>query len=241
MMSTPTRRQPLRAARTKHLSSPHLPQSPLKKHALKSGVRKASARSPTKRGGKYPKGGRARLARELENRVSLLDSKVARIEQHELLGAPIDLVSTSPARTDLPNAKSAKKKRGRGKKKPESEMYMDDILLSDKEEDEGDKAKEVVGDGRLRREDRWIPDMEHRGKRPEQKPKLVPYQVWMSYCLLDDYIYRNSLTADQIRKHPLMDEVYSFQNGGQQPVTPAGFQWDGRQRLVPIQENATGN
>lgn len=153
----------------------------------------------------------------------------------ELNAQPAHVSSISPV-PPTPTPKLAKGKRGRPKKKKkkkkseEEDMYMDDFILSD-EENAANKGEGEAGD-RLNRGDRWIPDIEHRS-RPAWKPKGVPYQMWMSYCLLDDYIYRYSLTDGEVMAYPLMDEVYSFQNGGPQPVTPAGFQWNDKKKLVP--------
>ncbi|KAI1141989.1 hypothetical protein F5Y05DRAFT_369375 [Hypoxylon sp. FL0543] len=187
------------------------------------------------RGKRATKGAQAKATKALENRVSAMEAEVAWLEQRELLGIAGEPNHITP-KPSMASPKAPKSKRGRKKKKPAEEMYMDDFLLSD-EEGEAGEGLGKEGERGLRREDRWIPDIEHRG-RPARKPKNVPYQIWMSYTLLDDYIYRQSLTDEEALTHPLMDDVYLFQNGGPQPVTPAGFQWNDRRRLVPVKENA---
>ncbi|KAI2464991.1 hypothetical protein F4781DRAFT_410810 [Annulohypoxylon bovei var. microspora] len=236
-MSPPSRQQPRRAVRDKSTSPTELLHGSDKMHKPREGVKKAAAKQGAKqrkKGGRFPPRARARATRALERRVSAMESEVALLEQRELLGITEEPENVSDIR-NVAVAKSAKAKRSR-KRKQSVDMYMDYFLVSD-EEGEGRKKQGGKESEQLRREDRWIPDMEHRG-RPFRKPGAVPYQIWMSYSLLDDYIYRHSITDAEILTHPLMDDVYSFQNGGPQPVTPAGFQWDERRNLVPIQPKA---
>ncbi|KAI1396238.1 hypothetical protein F4819DRAFT_504657 [Hypoxylon fuscum] len=230
-MRSPTRQQPQRAVRDNCLATLPTPSG-----RARGGVKKATTgvepKSQNKRGGKCTKGAQAKAIKELENRVSAMEPEISMLEQRALFGLEVDPHPVPPT----PTPKLAKGKRGRPKKKKkkkkseEEDMYMDDFILSD-EENAANKGEGEAGD-RLNRGDRWIPDIEHRS-RPAWKPKGVPYQMWMSYCLLDDYIYRYSLTDGEVMAYPLMDEVYSFQNGGPQPVTPAGFQWNDKKKLVP--------
>ncbi|KAI0841336.1 hypothetical protein F5Y06DRAFT_285457 [Hypoxylon sp. FL0890] len=235
-MSPATRHQPRRAVRDKPPSAIQSPVTPGKTLASRAGIQKTTSKNKTtqeKRGRRATKGAQAKAIKALENRVSAMGTEVALSEQRELLGIAGDPNHISPVLSKA-TPKVSKSKRGR-KKKPAEEMYMDDFLLSDEGETGEFPGKEAGG--RVRRDDRWIPDMEHRG-RLARKPKNVPYQIWMSYNLLDDYIYRQSLTDEEALKHPLLDDVYTFQTGGPKPATPAGFQWNDRRRLVPIKENA---
>ncbi|KAI1373968.1 hypothetical protein F4677DRAFT_427792 [Hypoxylon crocopeplum] len=232
-MTPPTRSQPRRAVRDKPFSVIKPSRVGIPKQASKAGVRKATKKAEesqqTKKGGKQPKGGQAKLTRELESRISAMEPEVALLEQRELLGVAVEPAQGTPTNPKTPTPKSVlKAKRTRQRKRlAKEDKYMDNFLLSD---------EDVEGEGegeQLWRQDRWIPDIEHRW-RVTQKPKNVPHQIWMSYTLLDDYIYRQSLTDDEARSFPLIDDVFIFQNGGPQPAAPAGFQWDKNDRLVPL-------
>ncbi|KAI1759780.1 hypothetical protein GGR53DRAFT_512554 [Hypoxylon sp. FL1150] len=112
-------------------------------------------------------------------------------------------------------------------------MYMDEFLLSDEEEPAPGTPGQGQAPGKgLRRGDRWIPEIEHR-RRATRKPAGVPHGLWMSYRFLDDYMYRMALTEEEVLAHPLLDDMYCFQSGGPQPVTPPGFRWDEKE-LVPF-------
>ncbi|OTB00531.1 hypothetical protein M426DRAFT_26446 [Hypoxylon sp. CI-4A] len=242
----PARQQPRRTVRDK---APAV-YRPLPSPASKAGVQKRAVR-----------GGQAKVRKALEARVAAMDAHAALEEQRGLLnaedidieidaaalsnGAPIDLSPLQDSPPPTPAAPAAPKptkgKRGRKKKPAKEKKYMDDFLLSDDDEEEGGENEREQGGGgdRLRRGDRWIPEMENR-KRPAKKPRGVSHQVWMSYCFLDDFIYRSSLTEEEVLTYPLLDQMYAFQQGDtEEPVTPAGFQWDETKRLVPIQENVT--
>ena len=110
-----------------------------------------------------------------------------------------------------------KRKRGRKKK----EKFMDDDLLTVAEK--ADK---------LRRSDRWIPDIGLR-KRVAMKPESVPYELWMSYCMMDEYIYRQSLSDEDVALLPFIDEVFRYKQDGPKPKTPPGFCWDAERDLAP--------
>ncbi|KAI0848048.1 hypothetical protein F5Y00DRAFT_270477 [Daldinia vernicosa] len=230
-MDASVRQQPRRAARDKHGLS-NLPLKSLKQEHM-SGPRspkkspRTESRYRRKKGAISYAKARALATKALEKKVSSMDQESAWLEQSGLLGA---LPPKSPGIQSLPSPKLLKAKRGRGrKKKSEEDMYMDDFLLSD---------EETGHPGGLRRAERWIPEMEHR-RRPGQKPRNIPSQLWMSYCLMDDYIYRQSLTDEEVLAHPLMDDVLEYQQGGSSAkvVPPPGFQWNEKRRLVPILEN----
>ncbi|KAI1100465.1 hypothetical protein F4804DRAFT_348537 [Jackrogersella minutella] len=239
-MDSPSRQQPWRSTRDKRSSTSQLSQGLDKMHTSSAGVKKATTKQELKHGKKgrrFPKGGRAKATKALEKRVSLMETEVAWLEQQKVLGITGEPDYNTPNILSVPTPKSAKFKRGRKKRRQSEDMYMDDFLLSDADgEEEAGKNKEEKEGKKLQRGERWIPELAHRG-RVSRKPRNVPFQTWMAYCQLDDYIYRCSLTDEEILTHPLMDDVYSFQNGGSKPVTPAGFQWDERKNLVPAQGN----
>ncbi|KAL7627262.1 hypothetical protein AAE478_001451 [Parahypoxylon ruwenzoriense] len=237
-MSSQVHCLPRRAVKYEHTSNNRTLHRPIQNHASTAGIQKVTTKSGIKSRGKkgWKKGAQSRVTRELEKRISAMETGVAWLEQRELLGLGVEPAQVSPTSLDLATADSAKAKHTRKNKKmkkkvEENDRYMDDFLLSD-EEGEEMQGKGEEGD-RLQRADRWIPDMEHRS-RPSRKPKNVPYQLWMSYSLLDDYIYRYSLSDEEAQSLPLVDDIYAFQNGGSKPVTPAGFRWDDKKRLVPI-------
>ncbi|KAI5862029.1 hypothetical protein GGS23DRAFT_611236 [Durotheca rogersii] len=177
---------------------------------------------------------RVKIAKELEKRVEGMGPEAALLQQRELLGLPANPPNVAAVRVDAGTPPAKAKRRGRRNTR-DKERYMDDFLLSDEEEGGGAHREDEGGD-RLQRADRWLPDVEHR-RRPSEKPKNIPQSLWMSYCLMDDYIYRYSLSDDEVRALPLMDDIYNFQNGGPQPITPAGFQWDKNGTLVPVQDS----
>ncbi|KAI1638684.1 hypothetical protein F4809DRAFT_599282 [Biscogniauxia mediterranea] len=205
---TATRHQPRRAVRNDRKEN----------HKAKAIAKKAVSKSRSSRSK-----AKGKLKATLLKRVDAMDPSDAWLEQSNLLG--IGLASPKPSPKTDPNSPRAK--RGRPSRRatvPKAEKkFMDDIFGSDDEAGAADQ---------LQRGDRWIPDMEHRG-RPARRPPHVPHQLWMSYCLLDDYIYRESLTPGEVLSFPLMDDVYTYQHGGPKPITPPGFRWDRHRQLMP--------
>ncbi len=116
-----------------------------------------------------------------------------------------------------------RKRSGKKKKKKQQENFMDDLLASDGETEKVD---------RLRRSVCWIPDMEHR-KHPTTKPDKVPSQLWMSYCMMEEFVYRQALTEEEVLSLPLIDDVFIYKQGGSRPLPPPGFHWDDNRNLVP--------
>ncbi|KAI1083661.1 hypothetical protein F5B20DRAFT_595595 [Whalleya microplaca] len=227
MKTKPTsssRRQPHRAVKGNSSSPAELLPSPNLRRT-KAGIAKSQGQvkgnTKTKKGGQW-------LKRKLEKKVAAIDPTVALLEQSALLGITADPPHLSP--TALKSPRSTPGKRGRWRKSKKEKKYMDDFLSPDDEkEDDQDE------DQSLKRSLRWVPDMEHR-PRISRKPANVPYQLWMAYCSLDDYIYRYSLTKEETLAHPLLDEVYRFELGGPQPVPPPGFQWNDDKLLAPTSE-----
>ncbi|KAI1495901.1 hypothetical protein F5X99DRAFT_425512 [Biscogniauxia marginata] len=203
-----TRHQPRRTARDGRKDTPKT-----------GGITKTG---PTKAGISKPKARTARskakdkLKATLMKKVDARDPDDAWIEQSRLLGTSTTPVSPKPPRLRKGG------RRGRKTPSPKAEKkFMDDIFEQD--DDAADQ---------LQRGDRWIPDMELRG-RPAQRPPHIPHQLWISYCLLDEHIYRLSLTPDEVLALPLMDDVYTYQHGGPEPICPPGFRWDSHRQLVP--------
>ncbi|KAI1382662.1 uncharacterized protein F4822DRAFT_435337 [Hypoxylon trugodes] len=224
-LGPPRRRQPQRAVRVRRPTSAEILRSPVLIQSPVAGVRKG------KRGGKYGRSPVKRITEDLDKKISAIGAEIALAEQHGLLGGTVESDHTSPRVTPRSPLEPNNNKRKRKRNKKSAEKFMDGFL-SEPEEGTDDSYGKRDGD-RVRREDRWIPKMEHRGRRPAEKPKNVPYHVWMSYCFLDDYIYRYSMTAEEALTLPLMDDVFSFQSGGSQPVTPAGFRWNDDKELQP--------
>lgn len=250
-IDSPTRRQPRRAVRAKKVP---IIESSGSEHMSSAGggTRKRTSRAadklPEPKRARGTKGGKARAIKELEKRVSAMNHTVALSKQLDLLGnpvAPADAPPDSvflatpepePAAPEPATPKSAKGRRGRPRKKRAEELYMDEFLDSDADE----AAQAGQGESsQVRWGNRWIPDMENR-RRVAGRPKGVPFQLWMSYCFLDDYMYRHSLTEEELLKLPLLDDVLVFQSGGEQPAAPEGYQWDERKHLVPIPKLAYG-
>ncbi|RYP80240.1 hypothetical protein DL769_002542 [Monosporascus sp. CRB-8-3] len=117
-----------------------------------------------------------------------------------------------------PNHQNTLESVRRGRTKKKEERYMDDFLRDESADP-------------LRRSDRWVPDIASR-KRPVEKPEDIPYQLRMSYCMMEEYIYRQSLTEEEVLALPLIDEVFLFRQGGPRPATPPGFHWDDEKVLV---------
>ncbi|KAI1470554.1 uncharacterized protein F4812DRAFT_418098 [Daldinia caldariorum] len=224
--------QPRHAVQDQHGLAIKLLQSPKQRHTPGP----VSPKRLPKRVSKSKAKAKAKAMRTLEKKVSAMDPEAAFLEQSGLFGAAKNPPPRSPSIRSPKSPKLSKPKRGRNKrKKTEEDMYMDDFLLSDEE----DKHPGYLGG--LRRAERWIPDIDHR-PRVHQKPRNVPSQLWMSYCLMDDYIYRQSLTEEEVLAHPLMDEVLEFQQGGNgsEPIPPVGYTWNEERKLVPVLEHSDG-
>ncbi|KAI2607238.1 uncharacterized protein GGS25DRAFT_532433 [Hypoxylon fragiforme] len=228
-MDPSTRKQPRRAVRDKSRSRPKTELPPTPRHALISGDQNTTAAVAAA-------GAKRKSRGEAEQQKGHSKKRWHSHKTTEPPQEPITPASTTPAEAAPEQAKG--KKPARKKRKRAPRKFMDDFLASDAEEPEEEEEGYTDverSDQQLRRKDRWVPDMEHRS-RPTTRPKGIPHALWMSYCLLDDYIYRHSLTPEEIRTHPLMDDVYMFQSGGPQPVTPAGFRWNDYQKLEPIRD-----
>ncbi|KAJ0110099.1 hypothetical protein J7T55_014902 [Diaporthe amygdali] len=78
---------------------------------------------------------------------------------------------------------------------------------------------------------RHIPQIGLR-RRVGRKPAKVPFSLWMAYHQMDDFIYRNSLSKEEVVALPTDDDVFDFHIGGDAPSLPPDFAWDDKKRLV---------
>ncbi|KAI0197568.1 hypothetical protein F4808DRAFT_473744 [Astrocystis sublimbata] len=201
-------------------------------HAFSGGASKSAISKSAKPTRAATTRRRKKLQAALLKKVDARDSEEALAEQVDLLGADSDNTSkpchfgreTAPSPTEVtpPKTKSRTRRGAAANKK-----YVEDIVL----EDCG------LGD-ELQRAKRWIPDFEHR-KRLTKQPAGVPYGLWMSYKFLDEFIYRHSLSAEEVAALPLLDDVHEFQNSDGKtpmPMVPSGYQFDENLELVPVKE-----
>ncbi|KAI8629334.1 hypothetical protein F5Y19DRAFT_475322 [Xylariaceae sp. FL1651] len=161
-----------------------------------------------------------KLQQALIKRVDARDPDEALAEQSQLLALSIESPPTSPTTENA--SQLAKGGKGRGRRGAKADKkYVDDIFGSDDELDD------------LQRANRWIPGIEHRS-RPAEKPPSVPLALWLSYSILDEYIYRRSLSPAEIMALPLLHDVHEYQDTGKEPrpATPPGFRWDDDRNLV---------
>ena len=79
---------------------------------------------------------------------------------------------------------------------------------------------------------RHIPQIGLR-RRVGRKPAKVPFSIWMAYKQLDDFVYRQSLSEEEVVALPTDDDAFDFQGGGgEAPSLPGGFAWDANKRLL---------
>ncbi|KAI0903384.1 hypothetical protein F4823DRAFT_618777 [Ustulina deusta] len=209
----PTRHQPHRAVRDtgklRQVEAGDITASP----PPPAGVRKAEGK---------PRGTaavrRKKFEKALVKKVDARNSQVAWAEQAHLFGLGDASPPSSPTSTRPSKPKVEGRRKAKGKK------YMDDILsVEENAEDE------------LKRGERWIPDFAHR-RRPNHQPSGVPFSLWMAYKHLDDYIYRHSLSKEDLEALPLLDDVHEYQNSDgriPRPITPPGYRWDENLELIP--------
>ncbi|KAF2967530.1 hypothetical protein GQX73_g6033 [Xylaria multiplex] len=142
-------------------------------------------------------------------------------EQALLLGLGETLPPESPTITKPSTPRGQDRRKAKGKK------YVDDIL------DPQDHIGDLLG-----RENRWIPNFEHR-KRPAVKPPGIPFSLWMSYKHLDDFIYRYSLSQAELEAMPMLEDVHEYQDSDgrtPKPITPPGYRWDENLELIPMED-----
>ncbi|KAI0521420.1 hypothetical protein F5B22DRAFT_662540 [Xylaria bambusicola] len=182
--------------------------------------RKPGRRQPGRAARNTAKSSEANIGEIMDSRnssaidKSQVKSRASAAEQAQLLGLNGPLTPTTPTSTKSSKGKS----HGHGKKK-----YMDDILEDNIDEE-------------IKRGKRWIPDLAHR-KRPNSQPLGVPFALWTAYKHLDDYMYRHSLSNEDLEALPLLEDVHQYQDSDgklPQPITPPGFQWDENLELVPL-------
>ncbi|KAI0970160.1 hypothetical protein F4678DRAFT_462960 [Xylaria arbuscula] len=211
----PTRYQPQRAARDAGTPDQAKLGDTVASHSSPSGVRKPERKS---RGASTRQ--RKKFQRALIKQVDARDSGDAWAEQAHLLG--LSDASPLPSPTNM----GPSKPKANGYRKTKGRKYMDDIVdMEDHAQDE------------LQRGQRWIPDFAHR-KRPNNQPPGVPFSLWMSYKHLDDYMYRHSLSREELESLPLLDDVHEYQNSDgrkPRPITPPGYRWDDHLELTPVE------
>lgn len=70
-------------------------------------------------------------------------------------------------------------------------------------------------------------------RRISKKPAHVPFNIWMAYKQMDDFVYRQSLSEREVLALPFDDDAFAFQgHDGAKPSLPPGFAWDDKRRLV---------
>ncbi|KAH9986838.1 hypothetical protein F4779DRAFT_291730 [Xylariaceae sp. FL0662B] len=224
--TSPSRQQPHREARDKPQAPIELsPNASLKR--TKAGVAKSRGH---KGGNTKRKRGHVQLQQDLDNKIAAMEPRVAWLEQSALLGVAADPDHPSPNISTSPMI--SPKKRGRPRKlKKREKLYMDEFLDHDGGEEDNNQDRDEA----LKRHLRWVPEMEHR-PHISRKPDNVPQGLWTAYSSLNEYMYRYSLTKEEVLAHPLMDDVWEFQIGGPQPAAPPGFQWNDEKTLVPTSE-----
>ncbi|KAI3401974.1 hypothetical protein diail_3948 [Diaporthe ilicicola] len=140
----------------------------------------------------------------------------------EGLGLPVvldaaantDVLAQSPKTTTAPS-QIRLGRRGRPKNN-----YVDDGEILDIDEND-----------ELGLSGRHIPQIGLR-RRVGKKPTKVPFSIWMAYHQLDDFVYRNSLSEEEVVALPTDDEVFDFHSGGEAPGLPSDFTWDNKKRLI---------
>ncbi|CAJ2513914.1 Uu.00g020330.m01.CDS01 [Anthostomella pinea] len=165
------------------------PDSPTRnqpRRAVRDGVQKPKGNPAPNFTGK-PRGHAAKKIKKnlkamLNKKVDAMNPDDVWLDKSGLLGMGSALGQPSPITAKSPRM-ARKGRKNRKRNTPKTEKFMDDILMSDDEPEDS-----------LQRSERWIPDMELR-RRPSEKPAHMPHVLWMSYYFLDEYIYRQSLTA----------------------------------------------
>lgn len=163
-----------------------------------------------------------RLDGEDQDELEQQQSRLLRRASIALAGEGFELpnildaaAETLPGKT--PSAHNTREsRRGRSTKR-----YIDaDEFLGPEEDDE------------LGLSGRHIPQIGLR-RRVGRKPAKVPFSIWMAYKQLDDFVFRHSLTEEEVVALPTDDDVFDFQGGdGDAPSLPGGFAWDANKRLL---------
>lgn len=88
---------------------------------------------------------------------------------------------------------------------------------------------------------RHIPQIGQR-RRVGRKPAACPFSIWMAYKQLDDFVYRHSLSDEEVVALPTDDDAFIFQGGDcEEPSLPPGFFWDENKRLVDGRQWSDGS
>ncbi|KAI0159607.1 hypothetical protein GGR57DRAFT_499932 [Xylariaceae sp. FL1272] len=181
-----------------------------------SGVQKSRGTSRTATNRKSKKV-REKLKTNLIKKVDSRDQAEAYAEQLQLLNytePPSPNKSVSPTSPTSPTLGKKHKAKKREKK------YMDD------ESEMAQRTENAEG--------RWIPPPVFR-RRPVVRPESIPFGLWRAYELLDEHIYRQSLSQEGLEALPLESDVHSYEDEGEEPAPrlPEGFVWDDNRNPVP--------
>lgn len=84
---------------------------------------------------------------------------------------------------------------------------------------------------------RHIPQIGLR-RRVGKKPAKVPFAIWMAYKQLDEFVYRRSLSDEEVAALPTDDDAFDFQgsDGQEPPSLPTGFRWGAQKKLVDARQ-----
>lgn len=84
---------------------------------------------------------------------------------------------------------------------------------------------------------RHIPQIGQR-RRVGKKPVKVPFTIWMAYKQLDEFVYRRSLSDEEVAALPTDDDAFDFQgsDGKEPPSLPTGFRWNPQKKLVDARQ-----
>ncbi|KAI4597438.1 hypothetical protein KJ359_004545 [Pestalotiopsis sp. 9143b] len=66
---------------------------------------------------------------------------------------------------------------------------------------------------------------------PAERPSCMDGTLWMVYRMMDGWIFRASLSAEDAVTYPLLDDVMEYQceGGDAQPIAPEGWKWEDRE------------
>lgn len=157
---------------------------------------------------------------ELEQQQSRLLRRASIALAEDGLELPLILDAAAVMMPDLDKTPPTHNK-GRDGRRGRAKRYIDEAEFF--EPDENDE---------LGLSGRHIPQIGAR-LRVSKKPAKVPFSIWMAYKQLDDFVYRHSLSKEEVLALPTDDEAFVFQgDGGEEPSLPPGFAWDNTRRLV---------
>lgn len=156
---------------------------------------------------------------ELEQQQSRLLRRASIALAEDGLELPVVLDAAAVTQPDRPA--QAHNWRGDGRRGRFAKRYIDAAEFLEPEEND-----------ELGLSGRHIPHISLR-RRVGRKPAKVPFSIWMAYKQLDDFVYRHSLSDEEVVALPTDDDAFDFQGGGgEEPSLPVSFAWDDEKRLV---------